>query len=236
MQPGQTPILVLPEGALRTQGRDAQRQNIQAAKAVAETIRTTLGPRGMDKMLVDDLGDIVITNDGATIVDEINVEHPAAKMVVEVAKTQDDEVGDGTTTAVVLTGELLANAEDLLDQGVHSSVIARGYRMAAAKAQEILDQIGKNVTLKDKKLLEEIASTAMTGKGAEASKDKLSSLAVAGITQIAEKENGKVVVDLDNIQVEKKGGASTTDSELIQGIIVDKERVCIRYECSTIKT
>ena len=147
------PIFILPEGALRTTGRDAQRQNIMAARAVAEAIRTTLGPKGMDKMLVDDLGDVTITNDGATIVDEMNVEHPAAKMVVEVAKTQDDEVGDGTTTAVVLTGELLANAEKLLDQGIHSTVIARGYRMAANKAQEILRDIGNKITLKDRDLL-----------------------------------------------------------------------------------
>src|SRR3989338_2322907 len=154
-----TPIFILPEGALRTTGRDAQRQNILAAKAVAETVRSTLGPKGMDKMLVDDLGDIVITNDGATIVEEMNIEHPAAKMVVEVAKTQDDEVGDGTTTAVVLTGELLSNAEKLLDQGIHPTVITKGYRMSADKADEILNAIGKKVTLDDTKLLEELAIT-----------------------------------------------------------------------------
>jgi len=196
-----------------------------AAKIVAETVRTTLGPRGMDKMLVDDLGDIVITNDGATIVDEMNVEHPSAKMIVEVAKTQDDEVGDGTTTAVVLAGHLLANAEKLLDQGIHSSVIAKGYRMAADKAINILDEIGKDVTLNDKKQLEEIAITAMTGKGAERSKEMLSKLAVEAITQVAETEDGKITIDLDNIKVEKKEGASSTDSELIQGLIIDKERV-----------
>ncbi|RLI92803.1 MAG: thermosome subunit [Candidatus Altiarchaeales archaeon] len=219
------PIFILPEGALRTTGRDAQRQNIMAARAVAEAIRTTLGPKGMDKMLVDDLGDVTITNDGATIVDEMNVEHPAAKMVVEVAKTQDDEVGDGTTTAVVLTGELLANAEKLLDQGIHSTVIARGYRMAANKAQEILRDIGNKITLKDRDLLKKIAITAMTGKGAEASKELLAELAVDAITQIAEKENGKIVVDMDNVKVEKKEGGSIADSELIQGVIIDKERV-----------
>lgn len=219
------PIFILPEGALRTTGRDAQRNNIMAAKAVAESVRTTLGPRGMDKMLVDDLGDIVITNDGATIVDEMNVEHPAAKMVVEVAKTQDDEVGDGTTTAVVLTGELLSSAEKLLDQGIHSSIIARGYRMATEKADEILNEIGMDISLDDDKLLTEIAITAMTGKGAETSKEKLAKLSVEAIKQIAEKENGKIVVDLDNVKVEKKEGASTADSELIQGLIIDKERV-----------
>lgn len=219
------PIFILPEGALRTTGRDAQRNNIMAAKAVAETVRTTLGPKGMDKMLVDDLGDIVITNDGATIVDEINVEHPAAKMMVEVAKTQDEEVGDGTTTAVVLAGELLSNAEKLLDQGVHPTVIAHGYRMATDKANEILNDIGNDISLKDDKLLLEIAITAMTGKGAELAKEKLSGLAVDAIKQIVEKENGKIVVDLDNVKVEKKEGGSTADSELINGLIIDKERV-----------
>ncbi|MFH1402962.1 MAG: thermosome subunit beta [Candidatus Altiarchaeota archaeon] len=219
------PIFILPEGALRTQGRDAQRSNIMAAKAVAEAVRSTLGPRGMDKMLVDDMGDIVITNDGATIVEEMNVEHPAAKMVVEVAKTQDDEVGDGTTTAVVLTGELMSNAEKLLDQGIHSTVIARGYRMAADKAIETLNAIGKKISLNDTKLLEEIAVTAMTGKGAEAAKTALSKLSVKAVRQVAEEEGGKITVDLDNIKVEKKKGGSTHDTELIEGIIVDKERV-----------
>ena len=218
-------ILILPEGALRTTGRDAQRNNIMAAKAVAETVRTTLGPMGMDKMLVDDLGDIVITNDGATIVEEMNVEHPAAKMVVEVAKTQDKEVGDGTTTAVVLTGELLSNAEKLLDQGIHPTIIARGYRMAAEQSQLILNKIAKKITLEDAKLLEEIAETAITGKGAEVAKDTLSPLCVKAVKQVAVKENGKVTVDLDNIKIEKKSGGSTNDSELVQGIIIDKERV-----------
>ncbi|MFZ2455806.1 MAG: thermosome subunit beta [Candidatus Altiarchaeia archaeon] len=218
-------IFILPEGALRTTGRDAQRNNIAAAKAVAETVRSTLGPRGMDKMLVDDMGDIVITNDGATIVEEMNVEHPAAKMVVEVAKTQDEEVGDGTTTAVVLTGELLNNAEKLLDQGIHPSIIVRGYRMASEKADEILKTIGKEVTLKDEKLLQQIAQTAMTGKGSEASKEKLSDLAVRAVKQVSETVDGKIKVDLDNVKVEKKEGASIADSELVQGLIIDKERV-----------
>lgn len=225
MTNGGQQIFILPEGALRTTGRDAQRQNIMAGRAVADSVRTTLGPRGMDKMLVDDLGDIVITNDGATIVDEMNVEHPAAKMVVEVAKTQDDEVGDGTTTAVVITGELLASAERLLDKGIHPTVIAKGYRMAAEKADEILNAIGKDVSVDDKKLLTEIAITAMTGKGTEISKDMLAELSVKAIRQIVEKENGKITVDLDNVKVEKKEGGSINSSELIQGIIIDKERV-----------
>jgi len=196
-----------------------------AAKAVAEAVRTTLGPRGMDKMMVDDLGDITITNDGTTIVEEMNVEHPAAKMVVEVAKTQDKEVGDGTTTAVVLTGELLSKSESLLDMGIHSTLIARGYRMAAEKAQEILKSIGQTVTLSDTKLLEEIAVTAMTGKGAESAKEHLAKQCVKAIRQIAEEKNGKVTVDLDNVKVEKKQGASAHESEMISGIIIDKERV-----------
>lgn len=219
------PIFILPEGALRQQGRDAQRSNIAAAKAVAEAVRTTLGPRGMDKMMVDDLGDITITNDGATIVDEMNVEHPAAKMVVEVAKTQDDEVGDGTTSAVVLTGELLSKAESMLDAGIHSTIIARGYRMAEKKAQEVLGEIGQKVTLEDTKLLEEIANTAMTGKGAESAKEHLAKQCLKAVRQVAEEDGGKVSVDLENIKVEKKQGASTLDSELITGLIIDKERV-----------
>lgn len=223
-QYGGQQILVLPEGALRTVGRDAQRANIAAAKAVAEIVRTTLGPRGMDKMLIDDLGDIVITNDGATIVDEMNVEHPAAKMVVEVAKTQDNEVGDGTTTAVVLTGELLANAEKLLDLGIHPTVIARGYRMALAKADEIFDKVADDVSLDNEKLLIEIAETSMTGKGAETAKDVLSKLCVKAVKQVAEKDDGKVTIDRDNIQIEKKQGGSISDSELISGIVIDKER------------
>jgi archaeal chaperonin len=221
----QTPVIILPEGAFRTTGKDAQRNNIAAAKAVAEAVRTTLGPRGMDKMLVDDLGDIVVTNDGATIVEEMNVEHPAAKMVIEVAKTQDKEVGDGTTTAVVLTGELLSKAEELLDQNIHPTVISRGYRMASKKALEILEQISNKASLSDAGLLTEIAVTAMTGKGAESNKDLLSKLCVKAIQQVAQTTEGKVSVDLENVQVEKKQGGLASNSELIEGIIIDKERV-----------
>jgi len=223
-QLGQTPILILPEGALRSTGRNVQKQNILAAKAVAETVKTTLGPKGMDKMLVDDLGDIVITNDGATIVEELDVEHPAAKMVIEVAKTQDEEVGDGTTTAVVLTGELLANAETLLDQGIHPTLIAYGFTIAASKAFDILDEISEKVSIEDTNTLKEIAETSITGKGAEIAKDKLSNLCVDAIRQVAEKEDNKISVDLDNIQIEKKKGGSTGDSILIKGMIIDKER------------
>ncbi len=221
----QQPIYILPEGAFREQGRSAQRNNISAAKQVAEAIKTTLGPRGMDKMLVDSLGDVTITNDGATIVTEMKVEHPAAKMIVEVAKTQDDEVGDGTTTAVIFAGELLKNAEVLLDQGIHSTIIARGYRMAANKSYGILNNIGKIITINDREILIKIAETAMTGKSAEVAKEGLADLAVDAVTQIAENENGKITVDQDNIKVEKKVGAATSDTELIKGVIIDKERV-----------
>ncbi|MBU0649513.1 thermosome subunit, partial [Patescibacteria group bacterium] len=186
----QQPIIVLPEGYLRTQGRSAQTGNIMAAKAMAEIVRTTLGPRGMDKMLVDDMGDITITNDGATIVEEMNVEHPAAKMIVEVAKTQDDEVGDGTTTAVVLTGELLSQAEKLIVKGINTTTIVRGYRMAAEKAYKILEEVSKPVKTSDERILKEIAETAMTGKGAESAKETLSTLCVKAVKQVAEEDNG----------------------------------------------
>jgi len=219
------PVVLLPEGYNRTQGRDAQRMNITAAKMVAEAVRTTLGPKGMDKMLVDDLGDIVITNDGATIVDEMSIEHPAAKMIVEVAKTQDEEVGDGTTTAVVVAGELLKNAEKLLDQGIHPSVIIKGYRISAEESMKILDKIAKKVTIKDTELLRKISETAMTGKGAEASKEYLSELAVKAVTQVAETKDGESEIDLENIKLEKKQGAGIAQTELVQGIIIDKEVV-----------
>jgi len=219
------PIFILPEGSQRTTGKDAQRTNIMAAKLVAETVRTTLGPKGMDKMIVDSLGDITVTNDGATIVEEINVEHPAAKMIVEVAKTQNDEVGDGTTTAVVLAGELLKNAEQLLDQNIHPTVLSKGYRLAAAHSQEILDKLAENVTEKDTDLLKKIAITAMTGKGAETAKEKLADLVVKAVKEIVEKEDDKISINTNDIKLAKKVGAGIHDSELIQGIILDKERV-----------
>ena len=178
------PIFILPEGTTRTTGKNAQRTNIMAAKMVAETVRTTLGPKGMDKMIVDSLGDITVTNDGVTILEEMQIEHPSAKMIVEVAKTQEDEVGDGTTTAVVLAGELLKRAEDLLDQEVHPTIVAKGYRLAEAKAQEILNSIAENITEKDTDILYKIAMTAMTGKGAESSKEKLSKIAVDAVRSV----------------------------------------------------
>ncbi|MDD3043301.1 MAG: thermosome subunit beta [Methanosarcinaceae archaeon] len=218
------PIFILREGSKRTRGRDAQSNNIMAAKAVAEAVRTTLGPKGMDKMLVDGMGDVVITNDGATILKEMDIEHPAAKMVVEVSKTQDEEVGDGTTSAAVVAGELLKKAEDLIEQEIHPTIIASGYRLAAVKAIEVLDSLAMKVEMSDKELLISIAETAMTGKGAESSKRLLSEIAVAAVTSVAD-INGKNTVDMENINVIKKVGGRIEDSELISGMILDKERV-----------
>ena len=215
------PIFILPEGAQRTLGRDAQRNNIMAAKLVAETVRTTLGPKGMDKMIVDSLGDVTVTNDGVTILEEMNIEHPAAKMLVEVAKTQENEIGDGTTTAVVIAGELLKNAEELLDRDVHPAVISRGYRLAEQKAQEILNEMAEKITPNDEEVLRKIAQTAMTGKGAEYSKDTLAALAVKAVKMV--EEDG--YVDKENIKIEKRTGGSVDDSELIKGIVMDKERL-----------
>ena len=221
-QLGGQPILILKEGSSRTRGRDAQGMNINAAKAVANAVRTTLGPKGMDKMLVDTIGDVVITNDGVTILKEMDIEHPAAKMMVEVAKTQDDEVGDGTTSAVVIGGELLKKAEELLEQDVHPTVIAHGYRQAAEKAQELLKDIAFDVKASDKALLKNIAGTAMTGKGAEASKDKLCDLVVRAVVMVTDDDG---TVDIENIKVEKKVGGSIEDSEIVEGVLIDKERV-----------
>lgn len=218
------PIFILREGSQRTRGRDAQSNNIMAAKAVAEAVRTTLGPKGMDKMLVDSLGDVVITNDGATILKEMDIEHPAAKMIVEVAKTQDDEVGDGTTTAAVFAGELLKKAEEMIEQDVHPTIIAAGYRIASTKAGDILKTLAKPITSDNKELLTKISDTAMTGKGAEASKEVLSKIAVDAITSIVDQDGGNKV-EIENVKIEKKVGGRIDDSELIEGMILDKERV-----------
>jgi thermosome len=222
-QLGGQPIIILREGTERTRGQEARNSNIMAAKAVANAVRTTLGPKGMDKMLVSG-GDITITNDGVTILKEMDIEHPAAKMLVEVAKTQDDEVGDGTTTAVVLTGELLERAGELLEQSVHPTIIATGYRMAAEKAFEILKDVTHTISENDDKALLNIAGTAMTGKGAEGSKEKLAEIAVAAIKSVVDEEDGKKVVDIDNIKIEKKVGQSVDDCELIKGIVLDKNK------------
>ncbi len=221
-QLGGTPVLILREGSEPTRGRDAQSRNILAAKTIANAIKSTLGPKGMDKMLVDSMGDVVITNDGATILKEMDIEHPAAKMMVEIAKTQDEEVGDGTTSAVVIAGELLKRAEDLLEQGVHPTLIVAGYRLAAEKAYTVLKKMAKGVTPDDAKTLRKIAMTSMTGKGAEVARELLIDLAVEAVRAIAEK-GGKI--DTDHIKLEKKTGGSKDDTVLIKGMLIDKERV-----------
>lgn len=221
----QQPIIVLKEGTRRERGRSAQYSNIMAARAIADAVRSTLGPKGMDKMLVDSMGDVIITNDGATILKEIDVEHPAAKMMVEVAKAQDEECGDGTTTAVVLTGELLKVAGELLEKNIHPTIIARGFKMAADKAVEILNSIAETIKRDDIKTLRNIAITAMASKGASAAKDLLADIVVKAVRMVAEEINGKTVVDLDNIQIIKKQGGSINDTQVIEGIILDKERV-----------
>ena len=219
------PILVLSEDALRQTGKDAQRANISAAVAVSEMIRTTLGPRGMDKMLVDSTGDITITNDGVTILNEMEIQHPAAKMIREVAKTQEQEVGDGTTTAVVIAGQLLKKAGDLLDQGIHRTTIVKGYRLATNKTIDLLKELGNSVSLNDIQKLKKIALTAMTGKGIESAKSELSEIAVRAINCIGYKDEEKTIINPDDIQIEKKQGGSIIDTELIKGIVVDKEVV-----------
>jgi thermosome len=222
---GQQPIIVLKEGTERSKNREAQSNNIAAARAVADAVRSTLGPKGMDKMLVDSMGDVVITNDGVTILKEIDIQHPAAKMVVEVAKTQDNECGDGTTTSVVLAGELLKKAEGLIEQNIHPTILANGYRMAATKSMEILDTIAVKVTPSDDDMLRTIARTAMTGKSVGMQREFLADLAVKAVKAIAEKKDGKWQVDVENIKVEKKTGGSIADTKVIEGVIIDKERV-----------
>ncbi|OYT49994.1 thermosome subunit [Candidatus Bathyarchaeota archaeon ex4484_231] len=222
---GGQPVLILKEGTSRSRGKEAQRNNLLAARIVAETIKTTLGPRGMDKMLIDSLGDITITNDGAAILDEIDVEHPAAKMMVEVAKTQDDMVGDGTTTVVVLSGELLKKAEELLEQNIHPTVIVSGYRKASQKAMEVLEKIAVPVNLEDRETLKNVAMTSMRSKAVGTAREHLAEIAIDAVKQIAEKRGDKTIADIDNIQVIKKEGKSLLDTELVRGVILDKEVV-----------
>jgi len=224
-QLGGQPVLILPESTLRTRGRDAQRNNIAAAKAVADAIRTTLGPKGMDKMLVDSIGDIVITNDGVTILDEMEIEHPAAKMMVEVAKTQNEEVGDGTTTAVIITGELLKKAEGLLDQEIHPTVITKGFKIAKEEALKILSESAKSISLEDVETLKKIVITAISGKSVERASPKLAGLVVDAVKTIAQKNGNKIVIDKDNVKRVKKHGGSSEETELVRGIIIDKEVV-----------
>ena len=215
--------MILREGSQRTTGKDAQRNNILAAKVITETIKTTLGPEGMDKMLVTGMGDVVITNDGATIMKEMDVQHPAAKMLVEVAKSQDSEVGDGTTTVVVLAGELLARAEKLLDQEVHATVIVEGYKKASQKALEILQNLSIDIQPDDDKTLKLIAMTSMATKATVGTSEHLATLATKAIRQIMEEREGKTTADIDRIKVLKKKGESMEASELVRGIVVDKE-------------
>jgi len=224
MMSGQQPIFVMKEDTERSSGKDAQKNNIQAAKAIADAVRTTLGPKGMDKMLVDNLGDVVITNDGVSILNEIDIEHPAAKMLVEVADTQEEECGDGTTSAVVLAGELLKTAEERIDQ-LHPSIIANGYRLASQEASKILDDLKLDIDLDDEENLKDIASTAMTGKNVEINKEKLADITVDAVRHITEETEDGYTVDVDNIKVEKKAGASVDNTELIDGMILDKERL-----------
>ncbi len=219
------PIFILPEGTQRTSGKGAQKMNIDAAKMVADQVRSTLGPKGMDKMIVDTMGDVTITNDGVTILNEMNIEHPSAKMIVEIAKTQEDEVGDGTTTAVVLAGEFLKNAQELLDKNIHPTIIAKGYRIACEKSMEILNRISETVTIKDKETLKNISMTAMTGKGAESSKECLANIVVKAVVDVAEENEGIFSIDKENIKVEKKIGGGIENTELIEGVVLDKERV-----------
>jgi len=219
------PVVILREGASRSRGRDAQRSNITAAIIVSEVVKSTLGPRGMDKMLVDSLGDVTVTNDGATILDEIDVQNPAAKMMVEVAKTQDDEVGDGTTTAVVLAGELLKKAQVLLEDGVHPTTIVAGYKKAADRAVDLLNSLAEAVKPDDKVALKKVAMTAMHSKGLGGAREHFADIAIEAVQLVMEKRGDSMTADIDNIQLVKKEGKSMLDTQLVKGIIVDKEVV-----------
>ena len=219
------PVLILKEGSTQSRGRDARRANMMAAQIIAEVLKTTLGPRGMDKMLIDSLGDITITNDGATILEEIDVQHPAAKMMIEVAKTQDDEVGDGTTTAVIFAGELLKKAEGLIDVNIHPSIIISGYQKALEKAVETLEKLAIDVDLDDRETLMKLANTSMRSKTISSARDHLSGIVIDAIKQVTEERDGKTIADVENVQIVKKEGKSLEETELIRGLIIDKEVV-----------
>ena len=219
------PVLILKEGTTRSRGKEAQRNNIMAARVIGEVLKTTLGPRGMDKMLIDSLGDITITNDGAAILKEIDVEHPAAKMMVEIAKTQDDMVGDGTTTAVVLASELLKKAEELLDQNIHPIILVSGYRKASQKAIEVINKIAVPLDINDRKTLLKVALTSMSSKSVGSAREHLAEISIDAVKQIAEQRGDKTIADIDNIQLVKKTGKSLLETQLIRGIIIDKEVV-----------
>jgi len=219
------PVLILKEGTERSRGRDARKSNMTAAQVIAEVLKTTLGPRGMDKMLIDSLGDITITNDGATVLEEIDVQHPAAKMMIEVAKTQDDEVGDGTTTAVIFAGELLKKAEELLEDNIHPSIIIAGYQKASEKALETLDKLALDVDLDDRETLMKLAKTSMRSKTVSSSREHLAGIVIDAIKLIIEERDGDTLADVDNVQIVKKEGKSLDETELVKGIIIDKEVV-----------
>ena len=222
---GTMPVVLLKEGGTETKGREAQKNNIAAAKIIAEIVHSSLGPRGMDKMLVDSLGDVTITNDGATILKEIDVQHPAAKMLVEISKTTDNEVGDGTTSAVILAGALLSQAESLVDSDVHPTIIVDGYRKAARKAKEYLEEIAETITANDKTILNKIAKTSMQTKLVRKDSDQLADIIVKSVLAVSERDGESFQVDIDDIKVEKKAGGSIKDSTIIQGIVLDKEIV-----------
>ena len=220
-----TPVIILREGSSRSRGREAQHANIMAARIVAEAVKSALGPKGMDKMLVDSFGDVTITSDGRTVLDEMDIQHPAAKMMVEVAKTQDNEVGDGTTTAVIITGELLDKAEDLIEKNVHPTVIIDGYRKAADKALETLEKISIPIKPTSRKFIEKVATTSMASKLVAENKEYLAKIASSGVLQVAERVQDQFKVDIDDVKVEKKAGEAVIDTKLINGIVLDKEVV-----------
>ena len=225
VEPAGIPVIILKEGTSRTVGRDALRTNMMAAIAVAEMLRTTYGPRGLDKMLVDSLGDITITNDGATILDKMDLQHPAAKMLVQIAKGQDEEVGDGTKTAVIFAGELLKQAEELLSKDIHPTIIVNGYKRAVEEAIRKLYEIAEPIDVSDDEVLKKIAITALTSKSVHGARDYLAEIAVKAVKSVAEKRGDKWYVDLDNVQIVKKHGGGLLDSQLIRGIVLDKEVV-----------
>ena len=223
-QSGQ-PVLILKEGTSRSRGKEAQRNNIMAARVIGEVLKTTLGPRGMDKMLIDGLGDITITNDGAAILDEMDVEHPAAKMMVEIAKTQDDMVGDGTTTTVVLASELLKKAEELLDQNIHPTILVSGYRKAALRAIETISKVSVPVDINDRKTLLKVALTSMGSKAVGSAREHLAEISIDAVKQIAEQRGDRKIADIENIQRVKKTRKSLLETQLVSGVIIDKEVV-----------
>jgi len=219
------PVIILKEGTQRSYGREAVRSNIMAVRAIAEILKTTYGPKGMDKMLVDSLGDITITNDGATILDKIDLQHPAAKMLVQIAKGQDEEAGDGTKTSVIFAGELLKEAEKLLAQNIHPTIIVEGYKAALHKSLEILEELAEPIDINDKEVLKKIALTSLSSKAVGEAREHFAELAVEAVKAIAEQRDGKWYVDLNNIQIIKKHGGSLTDTTLVRGVVIDKEVV-----------